>query len=141
MLVLKLDSGLKDLDHDLDTSVGQAIDEVSQVVSAVAKVLEDEGISPVSRTSLRAVLRHLERTIVHLQVGDRGQQKVEALRALLQELTDRLYQAPDTEVDLAVNTQRFDRSILSATEGVEEATDISADDEEMSQDDIDALFG
>ena len=76
------------------------------------------------------------RILLYLQVGDRTQQKTEALRATLQELSDSLLGADKEAPDLRVSITSFDENILPEAEQDEsEKTDAS-----MSQDDIDALF-
>jgi len=75
------------------------------------------------------------RAMLFLQVGDRITQKSEALRAALQELSDYLIGDDAEAPDLNVSISSFDENILPAK------SDEERDENAMSQDDIDALFG
>ncbi len=75
------------------------------------------------------------RILLFLQVGDRTQQKTEALRATLQELSDNLLRAEKEAPDLQVNITSFDKNLFRRT-----TIRTTGNDGTMSQDDIDALF-
>jgi hypothetical protein len=77
------------------------------------------------------------RILLFLQVSDRAQQKTEALRAMLQELSDNLLGAEKEALDLQVNITSFDKNLLPQDD---DESDDGDDDGTMSQDDIDALF-
>ena len=76
------------------------------------------------------------RILPFLQVGDRTQQKTEALRATLQELSDNLLRAEKEAPDLQVNITSFDKNLLPQ----DDDSDDGGNEGAMSQDDIDALF-
>ena len=76
------------------------------------------------------------RILLYLQVDDRTQQKTEALRATLQQLSDSLLGAEKEAPDLQVNVTSFDENILPEDEQDKDQTE----DNPLSQDDIDALF-
>ena len=74
--------------------------------------------------------------LLFLQVGDRTQQKTEALRAALQELSDHLLGTGKKATDLQVNMTSFDKNLLPP----DLQNGQIGDDDTMSQDDIDTLF-
>jgi len=67
--------------------------------NALETLGQSENFDPKTRAELRGAGRLLMRILPFLQVGDRTQQKTEALRATLQELSDNLLrtekEAPD----------------------------------------------
>ena len=136
ILIQRLDRGIRDLRQDLDNSLGKTIDAVSTITNALEILGEKENIDPNSRAELRGVDRQLMQILLFLQVGDRTQQKTEALRAALQELSDHLLGTGKKATDLQVNMTSFDKNLLppDAQNGQ------TGDDDTMSQDDIDTLF-
>ena len=77
--------------------------------------------------------------LLFLQVGDRTQQKTEALRAALQELSDHLFGTDKEAPDLQVNMTSFDKNLLPP-DAQHAQNGQTVDDDTMSQDDIDTLF-
>ncbi len=134
VLIQRLDRGIRDLSKDVDTSLSKTIEAVSSVAASLEAISEEGDLAPTLRTQLRAADRQLMRILLFLQVGDRTGQKSEALRATLQEMSDRLLGEHQEAPDLQVNTLSFDENILPA-----ENRD-GQDRTSMSQDDIDALF-
>ena len=128
-LIQRLDRGIRDLTQDLNNSLGKTINAVSTVSSTLETLGQSEHLDPKTRAELRGADRQLMRILLFLQVSDRAQQKTEALRAMLQELSDNLLGAEKKALDLQVNITRFDKNLLPQD-----------DDGTMSQDDIDALF-
>ncbi len=141
MLALRLDRGLQDVSRDLDTSVARALDRVIEVADVLNALGSEQGMDAGHRAALRRAARQMGQILFHLQVGDRGQQKVEALRAVLQEWLDELFADGDGQVDLGVQTSRFDPAIMPdpADAGAPEE-DKDAAERPLSQDEIDALF-
>ena len=92
--------------------------------NALETLGQSENFDPKTRAELRGAGRLLMRILPFLQVGDRTQQKTEALRATLQELSDNLLRAEKEAPDLQVNITSFDKNLLPQDDG----------------DDIDALF-
>lgn len=141
MLVLRLDSGLRDICRDLDSSVGKTVERLTDVTSLLSEIGDTDGLDAARRAQIRHCARQLNQLFLYLQIGDRGQQKLEALRGLLQELSDRLFVQSEVEVDLQVRTSSYDGSILSRGEEDDGVTEGGAEeDRPLSQDDIDALF-
>ncbi|MBT5055203.1 MAG: protein-glutamate O-methyltransferase CheR [Gemmatimonadetes bacterium] len=136
MLALRMDHGLQSLGRDLDSSIAKALECVLKVMAQLKSLSEQNDPDASSRATLTRMERQLDRAMFQLQVGDRGQQRVEALRALLQELIDREITPQQDPVDLGVQTSRFDPTILNE----EESMGIEGDDRHLSQDEIDALF-
>ncbi len=122
--------------QDLDNSLGKTIDAVGTVTNALEILGEKENIDPKSRAELRGVDRQLMQILLFLQVGERSQQRTEALRAALLELPDHLFGTDKEAPDLQVNMTSFDKNLLppDAQNGQ------TGDDDTMSQDDIDTLF-
>ncbi len=137
ILIERLDRGIRDLSEDLNNSLGKTIDAVSTVTSTLETLVQNENLDPKSRAELRGADRQLMRILLFLQVGDRTQQKTEALRATLQELSDNLLGAEKEAPDLQVSITSFDKNLLPQDD---EESDDEDDDGTMSQDDIDALF-
>ena len=100
--------------------------------NALETLRQSENLDPKTRAELRGADRQLMRILLFLQVGDRTQQKTEALRATLQELSDNLLRAEKEAPDLQVNITSFDKNLLPQDDGDDDGT--------MSLDDIDALF-
>lgn len=100
MLSLRLDHGLQALSRDLDTSVARALEYILKVSEELNSITADTDLDAQQRAALGRASRQLERTLFQLQVGDRGQQRVEALRALLQEMIDRGVTDTPKPVDL-----------------------------------------
>lgn len=138
-LIQRLDRGIRDLSQDLNNSLEKTIDAVSTVSSALETLGQSENIDPKTRTELRGTDRQLMRILLFLQVSDRAQQKTEALRAILQELSDNLLGAEEEALDLQVNLTSFDKHLLPQDDDESDDGD-DGDDDTMSQDDIDALF-
>lgn len=139
MLVNRLDGGVRDLGNDIENSLGKTIDSLSSLGDVVYNLLQNEELNGQARNELASAERQLARILLYLQVGDRAQQKMEAVRALLQELSDHLFGAEKEAPDLRVKTTAFDKNILANAQEDKGATDSA--DESMSQDEIDALFG
>lgn len=133
ILIQRLDRGIRDLSADVDTSLSKTIEAVGSVTDSLSALSAEDGLAPNMRAQLHAVDRQLMHILLFLQVGDRTGQKSEALRAALQELSDRLLGEHKEAPDLQVNISSFDENILP-----EENDDGRG--ESMSQDDIDALF-
>jgi hypothetical protein len=104
------------------------------VTDTLSALSEESDLAPNLRAQLRTADRQLMRVLLFLQVGDRTGQKSEALRATLQEMSDRLLGEQKEAPDLQVNISSFDENILPEESGDEKGG------ESMSQDDIDALF-
>ena len=136
MLIQRLDRGIRDLSQDLNDSLGKTIDAISAVINALEALGKCEGLAPGTQTEMQSADHQLMRVLLCLQVGDRTQQKTEALRATLQEPSDRLLGAEEDAPDLRVSISSFDENILPE----DERDDGGKDDSAMSQDDIDALF-
>ncbi len=136
ILIQRLDRGIRDLNQDLDTSLSKTIEAIGSVTDSLATLSDEDDLSPKVRSQLRVADRQLMRILLFLQVGDRAQQKSEALRAALQEMSDRLLGKEKEAPDLKVNISSFDENILPNDEQDQEAST----DATMSQDDIDALF-
>jgi chemotaxis protein methyltransferase CheR len=139
MLIDRLDRGLKNLDGDLDGTLTKIVD----AFSAIGEIVENLGgeSDRPSRSDLAGFERHIARILLFLQVGDRAHQKIESLRATVQELSDRLLEGDREAPDLRVATEAFDENILSEHVNSQSASeDASVGDASMSQDDIDALF-
>jgi len=116
--------------------LGKTIDAVGTVTNALEILGEKENIDPKSPAELRGVDRQLMQILLFLQMGDRSQQRTEALRAALLELPDHLFGTDKEAPDLQVNMTSFDKNLLPpcAQNGH------TGDDDTMSQDDIDTLF-
>ncbi len=136
-LIQRLDRGIRDLTQDLNNSLGKTINAVSTVSSTLETLGQSEHLDPKTRAELRGADRQLMRILLFLQVSDRAQQKTEALRAMLQELSDNLLGAEKEALDLQVNITSFDKNLLPQDD---DESDDGDDDGTMSQDDIDALF-
>ncbi|MFT5377057.1 MAG: chemotaxis protein methyltransferase CheR [Candidatus Latescibacterota bacterium] len=134
-LIQRLDRGIRDLNQDVDSSLSKIIEAVSSVADSLGSLSEEEDLAPNFRSQLRTTDRQIMRILLFLQVGDRAGQKSEALRAILQEMSDRLLGEQKEAPDLKVDTLSFDENILP-----EESGSAGQDGESMSQDDIDALF-
>ena len=129
-----MDRGIRDLSSDVDTSLSKTIEAVGSVTDTLSALSEESDLAPNLRAQLRTADRQLMRVLLFLQVGDRTGQKSEALRATLQEMSDRLLGEQKEAPDLQVNISSFDENILPEESGDEKGG------ESMSQDDIDALF-
>jgi chemotaxis protein methyltransferase CheR len=134
ILIQRLDRGIRDLSSDVDTSLSKTIEAVGSVTDTLSALSEESDLAPNLRAQLRTADRQLMRVLLFLQVGDRTGQKSEALRATLQEMSDRLLGEQKEAPDLQVNISSFDENILPEESGDEKGG------ESMSQDDIDALF-
>ena len=134
ILIQHLDRGIRDLSSDVDTSLSKTIEAVGSVTDTLSALSEESDLAPNLRAQLRTADRQLMRVLLFLQVGDRTGQKSEALRATLQEMSDRLLGEEKEAPDLQVKISSFDENILP-----EESGD-GKGGESMSQDDIDALF-
>jgi|GEM_PF-238702 len=135
ILIQRLDRGIRDLNQDVDNSLSKTIEAVSSVADSMGSLSEEEDLAPKVRSQLRTADRQLMRILLFLQVGDRAGQKSEALRATLQEISDRLLGEQEEAPDLKVDILSFDENILPT-----ESAGDGQDNESMSQDDIDALF-
>lgn len=136
ILIQRLDRGIRDLSQDLNTSLGKTIDAVSTVTTTLETLGKKDDLDAKTRADLLGADRQLMRILLFLQVGDRTQQKTEALRATLQELSDNLLGTEQEAPDLQVSVASFDENILPQDEQDEGETGEGP----MSQDDIDALF-
>ena len=87
------------------------------VSNALETLGQSENFDPKTRAELRGAGRLLMRILPFLQVGDRTQQKTEALRATLQELSDNLLRAEKEAPDLQVNITSFDKNLLPQDTG------------------------
>ena len=105
MLIQRLDRGIRDLSQDLNDSLGKTIDAISAVINALEALGKCEGLDPGTQTEMQSADHQLMRVLLHSQVGDRTQQKTEALRATLQELSDRLLGAEEDAPDLRVSLE------------------------------------
>lgn len=141
LLVLRVDSGLKDLARDVDGAVGRVVERIGLATTALEEMAGDDGLAHEHRAAVRSCLRLLQQMLMQLQVGDRGQQKIEALRMLLQELSDTVMPEPGQSPDLQVRATAFDDTILPEEDDEADDADESEEEESMSQDDIDSLFG
>ena len=94
--------------------MGKTIDAVGTVTNALEILGEKENIDPKSRAELRGVDRQLMQILLFLQVGERSQQRTEALRAALLELPDHLFGTDKEAPDLQVNMTSFDKNLLPA---------------------------
>jgi chemotaxis protein methyltransferase CheR len=131
-LVMRLDRGLNDLQRDFDSALERIIDAVGEIAGIIQDLSSSDAADSQSQMALSRIDRQIARILLFLQVGDRGHQKMEALRGLVQELSDRMMDGTREAPDLQVSTSAFDTRILD--EGAER------EDESLSQDDIDALF-
>ena len=135
-LITRLDLGLNELKRDFDSSLSKTIEGIGEIADTVQELSADQTVDRRVQAKLNRIDRQLTHILLFLQVGDRGQQKMEALRGVLQELSDRLLGRQQEAPDLQVRTETFDTSILP-----EDADqDGKPDDEILSQEDIDALF-
>jgi len=91
MLVNRLNNGLRDLSGDVDTSLTKTIDSFGGISQTLETIQKAEDLPSKVRSELNAVNRQIARILVYMQVGDRAQQKSEAMRGLLQELSDRIF--------------------------------------------------
>ena len=139
MLIMRLDGGFKDLDKDLNGALEKVIEAFGTVSEAILNLSQAEGLDGQLRTELSRADRQIVRIMMFLQVGDRAHQKIEALRGILQELSDRLLGSEKEAPDLQVQTSSYDEKLLPASAEKKE-TASAQEDETMSQDDIDALF-
>ena len=105
LLIQRLDRGIRDLSQDLNDSLGKTIDAISAVTNALEALGKCEGLDPGTQTEMQSADHQLMRVLLHSQVGDRTQQKTEALRATLQELSDRLLGAEEDAPDLRVSLE------------------------------------
>ena len=108
---------------------------LSAVADALNALQDDTKLTVEAREKIEQVDQQFMRAMLFLQVGDRITQKSEALRAALQELSDYLMGDDAEAPDLNVSISSFDENILPAK------SDEERDENAMSQDDIDALFG
>jgi hypothetical protein len=137
LLITRLDAGLRDLGRDVTNSVDRSVEAVTAVEELLSRSKDrDEETLRQLRLEVASARRQLARMLVYLQVADRSEQKLEALRALLQELSDRLLGTAAEAPDLGVRTTSFDPAMLRSGEQDDDADDSEA----MSQDDIDTLF-
>jgi uncharacterized protein involved in exopolysaccharide biosynthesis len=120
-LIQRLNRGIRDRTQDLNNSLGKTINAVSTVSSTLKTLGQSVNLDPKTRAELRGADRQLMRILLFLQVSDRAQQKTEALRTMLQELSDNLFGAEKEALYLQVNITSFDKNLLP-------------------HDDIDALF-
>jgi hypothetical protein len=135
LLVNRIDLGLKNLNQELQDALVKSVDALGVISQAVDGAAQNgQCPRPVER-ELSRVSWQITRILQWLEVGDRTGQKVEATRAYLQELSDRLLGADQEAPDLRVNTGAFDHTILPTEAEAEEHQGA------MSQDDIDKLFG
>ena len=137
MLVNRLNNGLRDLSGDVDTSLTKTIDSFGGISQTLETIQKAEDLPSKVRSELNAVNRQIARILVYMQVGDRAQQKSEAMRGLLQELSDRIFGTDKEAPDLGVQTTSYDSKILADSNAEDAGV---GDSEEMSQDDTDALF-
>ena len=134
-LVQFIDRGTCDIRVDIDSSLSSAIEMLSAVADALNALQDDTKLTVEAREKIEQVDQQFMRAMLFLQVGDRITQKSEALRAALQELSDYLMGDDAEAPDLNVSISSFDENILPAK------SDEERDENAMSQDDIDALFG
>jgi len=134
-LVQFIDRGTCDIRVDIDSSLSSAIEMLSAVADALNALQDDTKLTAEAREKIEQMDQQFMRAMLFLQVGDRITQKSEALRAALQELSDYLIGDDAEAPDLNVSISSFDENILPAK------SDEERDENAMSQDDIDALFG
>lgn len=135
-LVMRLDRGLNDLQRDFGSALERTLDAVGEIADIIQELSSNDAANGQSRAALSRIDRQITRILLFLQVGDRGHQKMEALRGLVQELSDRTMGGAREAPDLQVSTSTFDTRILDESADPEEGRK----DESLSQDDIDALF-
>jgi len=145
MLVSRMDMGLRDLQRDVGGSLDKVVDLLTGISDSLTQARESREWSQSLVSDLAAASRQLARALIFLQVTDRSQQKLEALRATLQELSDRTLGGQSGAPDLRVRSMTFNTEILTAPEEADEtqqpeATETGEEAEALSQDDIDALF-
>lgn len=135
--VLRLDSGLRDLDQDLQNTLTQAIECLDQLSSGVEELSRSQKLNHRTRSALTDAGGHVAHLLTLLQVGDRTYQKIEALRVVLQEFSDHLFAGDGAAPNLHVKTQVYDQNMIPKDE---EIKGVCAE-KPMSQDDIDTFFG
>lgn len=135
--VLRLDSGLRDLDQDLQTTLTRAIECLEELSAGTEQLGKAQEFNRQTRATIADASRQLMRLLTLLQVGDRSYQKIEALRVVLQEFSDHLFVGDTAAPDLRVKTQVYDQNMIPKDEEKEGESTEKA----MSQEDIDALFG
>jgi chemotaxis protein methyltransferase CheR len=136
--ILRLDSGLRDIDQDLQVTLTRAIECLDELSAGNDQLSKAQELSRQTRTAVAEASRHLMRLLTMLQVGDRSYQRIEALRVLLQEFSDHLFEGDASAPDLRVKTQVYDENMIPKDEETEAK---GKGEEAMSQEDIDALFG
>jgi hypothetical protein len=135
--VLRLDSGLRDIDQDLQNTLTRAIECLEELSAGTEQLGKAQEFNRQTRATIADASRQLMRLLTLLQVGDRSYQKIEALRVVLQEFSDHLFAGDAAAPDLRVKTQVYDQNMMPKDEEKEgESTE-----KPMSQEDIDALFG
>ena len=135
MLINRMDLGLKNLNQELQDALVKSVDALGVISTSVDNAAKEREWSRQVESELARVGWQITRILQWLEVGDRTGQKVEAMRAHLQELSDRLFGADREAPDLRVNTGSFDHSILPTE------SEAAKHQGAMSQDEIDQLFG
>lgn len=137
--VLRLDSGLKDLDQDVQSTLGKAIEVLGNLTESLDQMPSAKGKSRQNHTWTDESRQAIGRMITLLQVGDRAHQKVEGLRSVLQELADYLFAGTARAPDLGVEATAFDKNLLPKSAKEKRARIQKG--KALSQGEIDALFG
>ena len=135
--VLRLDSGLRAIDQDLQSTLTRAIECLDELSTSTEQLGKAQELNRQTRSTVADASRHLMRLLTLLQVGDRSYQKIEALRVVLQEFSDHLFEGDAAAPDLGVKTQVYDQNMIPKDEEKEG----ESAEKPMSQEDIDALFG
>ena len=134
-LVQFINRGTRDISLDIDASLSKSIEVISAVADSLSSLKDDPNVPSALREQLLAMDQQFMQVLLFFQVGDRIAQKSEALRAALQDLSNCLLGEGGNAPDLNVSRASFNENILSETSAKKD------DDDHMSQDDIDALFG
>jgi hypothetical protein len=137
--VLHLNSGLKDLDQDVQSTLEKVIAVLGTLAENIDQMSSARGRSRQAHAWTDESRQYIAHMITLLQVGDRAHQKVEGLRSVLQEFADYLFAGTARAPDLGVEAAAFDKNLLpKAARGTREK---GKKGKALSQGEIDTLFG